>query len=68
MPDKEKISFKHIAIEGVLRSGKTKLAKIFAEKLEGQAIFDRGDNPYIKSNKRRVDLNGFWKRHFLAFM
>jgi len=48
MSDKEKIPYKHIAIEGVLRSGKTKLAKIFAEKLGGQAIFDRGDNPYIK--------------------
>ncbi len=45
---KEKIPFKHIAIEGVLRSGKTKMAKIFAEKLGGQAIFDKGDNPYIK--------------------
>jgi len=48
MSDKEKIPYKHIAIEGVLRSGKTKLAKIFAEKLGGQSIFDRGDNPYIK--------------------
>ena len=48
MPEKDKIPFKHIAIEGVLRSGKTKLAKIFAEKLGGQAIFDRRDNPYIK--------------------
>jgi deoxyadenosine/deoxycytidine kinase len=48
MPDKETIPFKHIAIEGVFKSGKTKLVKIFAEKLGGQAIFDRGDNPYIK--------------------
>ncbi len=48
MSVKEKIPYKHIAIEGVLRSGKTKLAKIFAERLGGLSIFDRGDNPYIK--------------------
>ena len=44
----DNLPFKHIAIEGILKSGKTKLAKIFAEKLGGQAIFDRGDNPYLK--------------------
>lgn len=44
----EKIPFKHIAIEGVLRSGKTKLAKIFTERLGGQTVFDRADNPYLK--------------------
>ncbi|MCJ7579505.1 MAG: deoxynucleoside kinase [Candidatus Aminicenantes bacterium] len=44
----EKIPFKHIAIEGVIKSGKTKLAKIFTERLGGQTVFDRGDNPYLK--------------------
>jgi len=44
----EKIPFKHIAIEGVLRSGKTKLAKIFTERLGGKTVFDRADNPYLK--------------------
>ena len=48
MSEKDKIPFKYIAIEGVLRSGKTKLAKIFTEKLGGQTVFDRIDNPYIK--------------------
>lgn len=38
----------HIALEGVLRSGKTRLAKIFAEKLRAQAVFDRGENPYLR--------------------
>ena len=48
MSEQDKIPFKHIAIEGVLRSGKTKLTKIFAEKLGAQAVFDRADNPYLK--------------------
>lgn len=39
---------KHIAIEGVLRSGKTRLAKVLAEKLNGKAIFDITENPYLR--------------------
>jgi deoxyadenosine/deoxycytidine kinase len=48
MSDQEKIPFKHIAIEGVLRAGKTKLTKIFAHKLNGLAVYDRVENPYLK--------------------
>ena len=48
MSDIDNLPFMHIAIEGVLKSGKTKLAKIFAGKLGGQSIFDRADNPYLK--------------------
>lgn len=48
MSDIDIIPFKHIAIEGVLKSGKTELAKILTEKLGGQSIFDRLDNPYLK--------------------
>ena len=49
IPEEVKISYNHIAIEGVLRSGKTKLAKLLAEKMGGQSVFDRVDNPYLKS-------------------
>lgn len=39
---------KHIAIEGVLKSGKTRLTKMFAEKIGGNVVVDRVDNPYLK--------------------
>jgi len=42
------LDFRHIAIEGVLKSGKTKLARILAQKIGGKIIFDRADNPYLK--------------------
>jgi len=49
MSKEESIGFKHIAIEGILKSGKTKLAKIMAQKIGGKIIFDRvDDNPYLK--------------------
>jgi len=42
------IPFKHISVEGVIRSGKTRLCNILAQRLGGKVIFDRQDNPYIK--------------------
>lgn len=48
MIDKEGIAYNHIAIEGVLKSGKMKLANMLANKIGGKAIFDRVENPYIK--------------------
>ncbi len=48
MSDKEKIIFKHIAIEGILKSGKTKLANILSQKIGGKVIFDRVENPYLR--------------------
>jgi len=48
MPDKEKIVFKHIAIEGILKSEKTKLANILSQKIGGKVIFDRTENPYLR--------------------
>lgn len=41
-------SFRHIAVEGVFKTEKTKLAKILAQKLGGKVVFDRVDNPYLK--------------------
>lgn len=48
MPDKEQIIFKHIAIEGIFKSGKTKLANILSQKIGGKVIYDRIENPYLK--------------------
>lgn len=48
MVEKGDIIFKHIAIEGVIKSGKTKLANVLAQKIGGKVIFDRVENPYIR--------------------
>ena len=48
MITKQDIPFRHIAIEGIMKSGKTQLANILAEKIGGKVIFDRLENPYIK--------------------
>lgn len=48
MFDADNIKFQHIAIEGVMNSGKTKLAEMLAKKTEAKAVFDRKDNPYLK--------------------
>lgn len=48
MADKEEIAFRHIAIEGVLKSGKTLLANLLSQKLGGRVVLDKSDNPYLK--------------------
>ena len=45
---KQDIPFRHIAIEGIMKSGKTRLANILAQRIGGKVIFDRLENPYIK--------------------
>jgi deoxyadenosine/deoxycytidine kinase len=48
MLTRQDIPFKHIAVEGILKSGKTRLANILAQKIGGKVIFDRMENPYLK--------------------
>jgi deoxyguanosine kinase len=48
MVERKEIPFKHIAIEGILRAGKTQLVNILAKKIGGRIILDRTENPYIK--------------------
>lgn len=48
MLTKQDIPFRHIAVEGMMKSGKTRLANILAQKIGGKVIFDRLENPYIK--------------------
>ena len=44
----DKIEYKHIAIEGVLKSNKSQLANILAQRIGGKVVADRTDNPYLK--------------------
>lgn len=48
MLDKHDLKFNHIAVEGVFKSGKTKLAGLLAQKLGGKVVLDKTDNPYLK--------------------
>jgi len=48
MSDKDQIIFKHIAVEGVLKCGKTKLANILSQKIGGKVVLDRIENPYLR--------------------
>jgi len=48
MSSNKEIPFRHIAIDGLLRSGKTQLANILAKRIRGRVILDRTENPYLK--------------------
>ena len=48
MTDKEQVIFKHIAVEGVFKSGKHKLADRLAEKIGGKVVLDSVENPYLR--------------------
>jgi len=45
--DKEDLPYKHIAVEGVMKSGKTLLANLLSQRLGGRVITDKTDNPYL---------------------
>lgn len=48
MSDTEQILFNHIAVEGVIKSGKQKLADILDQKIGGKVVLDSIDNPYLR--------------------
>ncbi len=48
MADIDTPVFNHIAVEGVFKSGKTKLTEILAQSMGGRAVYDRKDNPYLR--------------------
>jgi deoxyadenosine/deoxycytidine kinase len=48
MTDTDEIAFRHVAVEGVLKSGKTLLANLMSQKLGGRVLLDKSDNPYLK--------------------
>jgi deoxyadenosine/deoxycytidine kinase len=45
---KGEIPFRHLAIEGVPKSQKTKLTQILAQLIGGKVVLDRPENPYLK--------------------
>jgi deoxyadenosine/deoxycytidine kinase len=47
-PLRDEIPYRHIAVEGVFKSGKTRLAGLLAQRLEARVVLDKGDNPYLK--------------------
>jgi deoxyadenosine/deoxycytidine kinase len=42
------IGFKHIAVEGVFKSAKTRLANLLGQRLGAKSVLDRSENPYLK--------------------
>jgi deoxyadenosine/deoxycytidine kinase len=43
------IPFKHIAVEGMIKSGKSKLVQALAKRIGGKAVLDPTDNPYLNN-------------------
>jgi deoxyguanosine kinase len=48
MAQAPEVGFKHIAVEGVFRSGKTRLAGLLSQRLGGKPVLDRTENPYLR--------------------
>ena len=48
MADNTEVAFRHIAVEGVMKSGKTLLANLLSQKIGGRVVLDKSDNPYLK--------------------
>ncbi len=42
------IGFRHVAFEGLFRSGKTRLAHILGQRLGAKVVADKAENPYLK--------------------
>ena len=42
-----RVAFRHLAIDGPIGSGKTRLAERLAAKLEGTAVLERAENPFL---------------------
>ncbi len=48
MGKEDKIAFRHIAVEGAPKTGKTFLANLLSQKIGGRVVYDRVENPYLK--------------------
>lgn len=44
---RRRVAFRHLAIDGPIGSGKTRLAERLAAKLEGTAVLERAENPFL---------------------
>jgi deoxyadenosine/deoxycytidine kinase len=47
-PNDHEFEFKHLAVEGVFKSGKTRLTGLLAQRLGGKVVLDKTENPYLK--------------------
>jgi len=45
----EDIPFNHIAVEGMMKSGKRRLVQALSQEIGGKAVFDQEDNPYLRN-------------------
>ena len=48
MGEEDKTAFRHIAVEGAPKTGKTLLANLLSQKIGGRVVYDRVENPYLK--------------------
>ncbi len=48
---------KYIAVEGLIKSGKTRLARILAEEFKARLILDNQGNPFLKEYYESVSAN-----------
>ena len=48
--------FKYIVVDGVVKSGKTRLAEILAQEFNSRLILDNKDNPFL--NEYYISLSG----------
>jgi deoxyguanosine kinase len=48
---------KYIAVEGLIKSGKTRLARILAEEFKGRLILDNQGNPFLKEYYESFSAN-----------
>ena len=48
--------FKYIVVDGVVKSGKTRLAEILAQEFNSRLILDNKDNPFL--NEYYVSISG----------
>lgn len=44
----DQVEFRHIAIEGMIKSNKTVLANALARRMGGKVVLDKAENPYLK--------------------
>jgi len=48
MISNKEIPFNHIAVEGIMKSRKSKLVQAIAKQIGARTVFDQTDNPYLK--------------------
>ncbi len=62
--------FKYIIIDGLVKSGKTRLAKIISQKLNARLILDNKENPFVDNfyNSLKNGENSYFLKTQLIFL